>query len=804
LLPLNNLRVLETGRGDMAAYCGRLLADAGADVVKIEPPQGGPLRRRGPFPCGSPHPERGGMFLSMNTNKRGVALDLGRKESREDLSALLNWSDILITDVPLKQRAKLGLARRSLHAANPGLVIVSIVPFGESGPYRDYAANDHVLASMSGLAFATPGMPDHVDDPDKEPPLRPSTPIAHLIAGAAAALSALMAWRLTQSDGRGRYVEVSAQEAVATLLYRDIFNYSYGHKITGRRPVPLAMMPNAVMPCKDGFAILGIPFDHMWDKFVKVMDSPDWASLEVFKDTLSRAQNWDALEPLLREWTMRRTGQEIMETCQKAGLPCFEAFPISRVLSSPQEASRRYFWNLPLDESREYKLAGAPYIFSRTPLNLRRPAPSLGQHTREVLAEAERRLPKEAALHGPPMARPLEGVRVIDFGQVVAVPFGTQLMAWMGADVILVESRVRLTTRTYPPFAYGKSSPDNAGAFNLLGSNKRSVTLDLTTPRGQALAKGLVATADVVVENFSTGVMEKFGLGYQELKKAKPDIIMASVSGFGRTGPMARYAAFHSGVNFASGFGSITGHPGGRPRIMGSLLPDAVSSLFWLFAVLAALEERRHSGQGQYIDVSMSEVLMHLMPEAIFDYSVNGMEPQFLGNRDRVNAPQGVHRCQGWDAWVGVSIETDAQWGALCRAIGYPRLAANRRYATSQSRHTLHDEIDAIITRWTIQRTREEAAAALQSAGVPAGPVLNPKDLLKDPHLTSRGFVRAVDHPTAGRRRMLGVPWRISGAAPVKYGRAPLLGEHSSQVLHDLLGLPDEEIESLVREKVIY
>jgi crotonobetainyl-CoA:carnitine CoA-transferase CaiB-like acyl-CoA transferase len=279
---------------------------------------------------------------------------------------------------------------------------------------------------------------------------------------------------------------------------------------------------------------------------------------------------------------------------------------------------------------------------------------------------------------------------------------------------------------------------------------------------------------------------------------------MASVSGFGRTGPMAKYAAFHSGVNFASGFGSVTGHPGGRPRIMGSLLPDAVSSLFWLFAVLAALEERRRSGKGQYIDVSMSEVLMHLMPEAIFDYCVNSREPQFLGNRDRVNAPQGIYRCKGWDAWIGVSIETDAQWRALCRAIGQPRLARDPRYATHQARQARHDELDAVIAGWTRQRTLAEAAAILQTARVPAGPSLNPKDLLNDLHLASRGFVRAIDHPTAGRRRMLGVPWRISRAAPVKYGRAPLLGEHSSQVLKNVLGMSDEQIESLVTEKVLY
>ena len=367
MLPLDGLRVVEFGRTCMASYCARLLADGGADVIKIEPPEGDAARRRGPFPNDVPSQHRSGLFHGLNVNKRSVVLDAKTPRGRAALTQLLDTAHVLVSDLPQREAGSVGLTRRRLARSHPHLLVTSITPFGESGPYRDFQANEHVVYNMSGLAFATPGLPDHVDDPNKEPPLRPSTPISELIAGAVGATATLFAVISWTRDGLGRHVEVSAQEAVASMLYRDVVAYSYIRLITGRRPVQVALMPNAVMPCKDGFVILAVPYDHMWKPFASIMGSPDWAEWEVFKDTTSRAVNWDALYPLLLEWTMRHTGDEIMRMAQSEGIPCFPAYTLGDVVNSTHERERGYFWPVRLNDSSTAKVPGSPSSFRVLP-----------------------------------------------------------------------------------------------------------------------------------------------------------------------------------------------------------------------------------------------------------------------------------------------------------------------------------------------------------------------------------------------------------------------------------------------------
>ena len=803
MLPLEDIRIVDYGNTSMSAHCGRLLADAGADVIKVEPTTGDPARMRGPFPDDIPDPERSGLFLLTNVNKRGMCLDLDGLDQRATFARLLEWADVLVTDLsPLKARS-LGLTWRRLHRLHPRLIYASITPFGERGPYRDYLANDHVIYNMGGLAYATPGLPDHVDDPSKEPPLRPSTPIAELIAGTVGAISTLLALQLRQRDGKGRRIEVSAQEAVASVLTRDVASYAYRRLITGRRPVEAARMPNLVMPCKDGFVLLAIPYNHMWKSLVGLMGNPDWAELEVFQDSLSRAANWDALYPLLLEWTTQYSGEEIMQMTQNVGLPCFSAFTLSSVVDSDHERDRGYFWSAPVSGNKTAKVPGSPFILSETPLHMRRAAPKLGEHSEEILDQIDAVVNKGESNKGWDKTLPLEGIRIIDFGQFVSIPFCSQILGWMGAEVIVVETRERALMRGSPPFVLGRPQTPNTASFNYVGTNKMSLTLNVADPQGLLAVKKLVGLSDVVLENFATGTIERLGLGYSELRKIRPDIIMLSLGGFGRKGAMAHYAALHSGVNMASGMTMMTGFPGGRPRLLGSFAPDTISGLYACLAVIEALYHREKTGWGQYIDLSMTEVLSHFMPEAVFDYVVNGREPEFLGNRDRVHAPQGIYSCRGWDAWIGVSITTKAQWKALCRVMKWPDLAEDTLLDTSEGRHARHDEIDSAITQWTRRLPREEAVRLLQVAGVPAGPSFNAKDLLNDPHLKARGFVRSVDHPEAGRRRLLGVPWRISDMKSVKINRPPLLGEHTLELLGGLAGLLPDEVQGLVDRGVI-
>ncbi len=813
-LPLDELRVLEWGRTSMAAYCGRLLADAGADVVKVESSEGDPARLRGPFLGDLPDPERSGLFLFLNVNKRGVCLDQARRGWRRTLSDLLGWADVLVTDFPPLEARALGLTWRRLHRAHSKLTLTSITPFGESGPYRDYLANDHVLCNMGGIAYATPGLPDRVDNPRREPPLRPGTPLAELIAGLSGATATLMSLTSTIEDGKGRHVKVSGHQAAASSVYYDVATFSYGRVVTGRRPVSVARMPNAVLPCKDGHVVIVAPWEHLWTRFVALMGNPDWADWEVFQTGLDRGANWDALYHLIADWTTRFTGEEILKMAQEARVPCFPAFSIGRAVDSDHKRERGFFWQTPFDGGREIDVPGSPFIMSRTPSRLRRPAPRLGEHTLEVMAGSANRRSAGGARwwdgddrskeETGPRHLPLEGIRVLDFGQVVSVPFCTRMMGWMGAEVILVETRKRPDFRLSPPFAYGRETPNTGASFNSHAMNKRSVTLNLATPQGRDLARALVKVSDVVVENYAAGTMDRMGLGYETLRRLRPDLVMLSLGAFGRLGEMSRYTALHSGVIMGSGMAAITGYRGDRPRLIGSILPDPISGTFSCMAILEALHHRRRTGEGQYIDISMSEVMAHMMPEAIFDYTVNGREHTRMGNRDRVHAPQGIYRCHGWDAWVGISVTSDDEWRALCSALGQPELADDPRYTTPEGRHLHHDMLDTIITSWTRGHSQREAVELLQEAGVPAGGSSNGRDLLNDPHLNAQKFIRRIDHPEAGRRRYMGMPWSISDIPPTNPRRAPLQGEHTVEVLEQVLGLTPSEIQQLEQDQAIY
>ena len=398
---------------------------------------------------------------------------------------------------------------------------------------------------------------------------------------------------------------------------------------------------------------------------------------------------------------------------------------------------------------------------------------------------------------------PLRGIRVVDLGQAVAAPFAGMWLATMGAEVIHLESHRRLSNRLWPPFADDVHGLNRSGLYNLYNASKLSLTLDLRTDAGREIAHSLIAISDVVTENYSTGTMEKLGLGYQELTKIRPDVIMLSMSAVGRTGPMRHFVGYHSAVLMMSGLADITGYPQGHPRIMGTAFPDPVSGMYAVFAVLGALYRRSKKGMGQYIDVAMTEAMMSLMPEAIFDYTLNNRKPQRVGNEDPWKAPHGVYRCRGDDRWLAISVGSDEEWRALCEAADHKDWLKDPRFADGEARRRHRDELNAVVEAWTRELEPIEATRLLQDAGVPAGPSLTTEDLLNDPHLKERGFVVEVDHPEVGRRAMGSVPWKISEMDPPDHRPAPLIGQHNGYVLCEILGHSTEQMERWVEEGVV-
>ncbi|PKB73338.1 MAG: hypothetical protein BZY75_02385 [SAR202 cluster bacterium Io17-Chloro-G7] len=399
--------------------------------------------------------------------------------------------------------------------------------------------------------------------------------------------------------------------------------------------------------------------------------------------------------------------------------------------------------------------------------------------------------------------QPLKGIRVADFGQIVAMPFTAQILGWLGAEVILVETKHRLTTRVWPPFAEAQPGVNRSGGFNTINNTKLGVTLNLREPQGMELAKRLISISDIVAENYSTGTMERMGIGYQEMQRLRPDIIYLSLGAFGRTGPMKDLAGFHSVINLFSGLAAVTGHPGSHPRILGGIFPDPFSGCYCVLSLLEALYHRSKTGEGQYIEVAMTEALATLLPEAVMAYTLNGKEPERVGNKHQDKAPHDVFRCKGDQKWVAISVENEAQWEALCRVLDRPEWQQDPRFADDEKRLDNQDVLTPLIEAWTLAKSPEEVARALQQAGVAAAPVQDSAEVLTDPHLIDRGFVTWVDHPETGSRPMGTVSWAIDGEKPKDFRPAPLMGEHNRSVFCDLLGLPEEEVARLIESGVI-
>ena len=398
---------------------------------------------------------------------------------------------------------------------------------------------------------------------------------------------------------------------------------------------------------------------------------------------------------------------------------------------------------------------------------------------------------------------PLEGIRVMDLGQFIAMPFCTLWLASLGAEVIAIESRRRFTSRTAPPFPEGHgSNPNASGYFNLLYGSKKSCTVDMTTAAGRDIVRRLAGKVDVVVDNFSTGVLEKLGLGYESIAKINPSVVMASNGAFGRTGPMRNSRGLHSAVNLFSGVADVTGYIDGHPRILGGVIPDPLSGTYSNFAILAALYHRKRTGQGQFIDLAMYEAMMTLIPEAVIDFTLNGIEPQRTGNRDRTKAPHGIYRCKTADSWLAVSVETDEEWASLCRVAKHPEWLTDTRFKDAGKRQENVAALDLAIEIWTREQDVRAATDALQAAGVAAGPVLRCDELLDDEQLLERGLIITTNHPVVGERHQLGIPWRMDSLA-VEYRRAPLLSEHTHETLTKLLGIDEATYASLEADGVL-
>jgi len=403
---------------------------------------------------------------------------------------------------------------------------------------------------------------------------------------------------------------------------------------------------------------------------------------------------------------------------------------------------------------------------------------------------------------------PLSGIRVCDFTWVWAGPYCTLQLAHLGAEVIRIETKTRpCVTRMLPPWPDGKfDSIDKSGYFNQYNQGKKSLSLNFKHPEARDAAWRLIKQSDIVINNFASGVIEKMGFGYEAVKKANPKVIMISLSGYGDTGPYSKYVAYGPAQVPLSGMSALTGYKGFPPMHAGFSYADPNAGVHGAFALICALFHRAKTGEGQYIDMSQWECAMDLLAEGILEYTMNDREPERVGNRDPHMAPHGIFKCLDLpekildvtiDQWVSIVCADDAEWERLARAIGKPGLPTDARFKNLAARKQNEDALEAIITEWTSQRRVADVVTELQNAGVAAGACADSKYISEDPHLNERDYFVYREHPAVGKRQHCGMPWRMSETVCAVKAAAPVLGQHTDEVLTGLLGYSKAEVEKM-------
>ncbi len=817
---LSPYRVLDL-TDERGLLCGQILADLGADVIAVEPPGGSPARRIGPFAGDVPDPERSLLWWAYARNKRGITLDLDQDDGREKLRQLAAGADFLIESAAPGQMAARGLGYGDLAAINPALVYVSITPFGRTGPKAHYAATDLILMAAGG-PLLLPGDDDRA-------PLRVGVAQAYAHAGAEAAGAALIAHRERQRSGRGQHVDVSAQQAVAQATQSQILAAALGVEPLRRFGGGMKAGPFSLRwlyPAKDGYVsitfLFGTVFGPMTRRLMEYIcheggcdeatRDKDWVQpLQSLGAGEEPARELDRVQQVIGEFTATKTKAELLGAALQHGLLVAPINTVQDVVESEQLAARGYWQDVPGSGARNAVRYPGPFArFGERPIRYERPPPAIGEHNDEILNSGlDRREHAPTSVESTAADRvdgdlPLAGVKILDLMWAMAGPAATRVLADYGATIVRVESTRRIdAVRGMVPSIGGAVGPESSGFFQNLNAGKLGLTLDLTTEDGRSVLLDLVRWADVAIESFSPKAMRAWGLDYESLRKVNPQLIMLSSCLMGQAGPLSKFAGFGNMAAAIAGFYSVTGWPDRPPAGPFGAYTDYVSPRFTVAAVLAALDHRDRSGEGQYIDQSQAEAALHFLTPALLDYTVNGRVQTCDGNRDPQMAPHGVYPAAGDDRWVAIAVANVEQWAAFCGVIGRADLFEDQRFATLDARLAHQDELDAVASEWTRARTMQDAEAAMQAAGVPASAVQNSVELYADPQLQHRGHFVSVPHEIHGTTIIEGSRARLS-RTPARVERSgPTFGRDNFYVLETILGYDAERIAELAAAGVL-
>lgn len=822
---LDGVRVIDLTRNVAGPYASKLLADQGAEVIKLEPPGGDPSRAFGPFPNDVPHAERSGLFLHLNRNKRSMVVDPSSQEGGERIRALAADAHIVLEDYPPGTAQTWGWNWQTLQAVNPAMVMTSITPFGQSGPYRDYRGSELTLQAIGGPLYA--------NGHQRREPLKLAGHYAHYHAGIVAALATLMALRRAEATGQGDWIDIAVHECQAGCRDRQtvyLTMAAYTGLSVGRLGAAVFRMGAGVRACLDGYVnIMGAR--NRLPRLLRLIGREDLLAhphiMEppgIIPDDLV-----ETVEGAYATWLKQMPKRQAVAEAQAAGLLAGAVYTVADVLQDPHFQVRKIWETVEHPATGPLQYPGRPFVLSQSPQRPSQRAPLLNEHADVVKASSRRRSRRSATVvQEGPLALPLADLRVAEITVVWAGPHVTQLLAEWGADVIRVEpvhkpqpytrGMESVLTRAQAQALAAQGIPtrlaDNDpqmdpwnrnAAFNSHARHKRSMACDIMAPEGREALLRLLKHCDVLVENNVPETMDKAKISWETLHAINPRLIMLRMPAFALDGPYRNYRAFGLHVEAMVGHTHLRGYPGQSPEMLSeSLASDGIAGVQGALAVMMALRHRERTGEGQLIEMPLTEGFLPTLGEFIMDYTMNGRDTPSQGNRHRWHAPHNVYPCRGEDNWIAIDVDTAEAFAALCRVIDAEHLSRDPRFSCDQARLHHVDALDKALAGLTRGHDKEDLFHALQAAGVCAAPVRRAVEVLHDPQLNARGFY--VSLPTADEQRLYRYPGLIFKMLRtpnvLRFGPARL-GEHNREIYCDLLGYSPQQLAELENKKQV-
>jgi crotonobetainyl-CoA:carnitine CoA-transferase CaiB-like acyl-CoA transferase len=778
--PLDELRVVEISDRIAGSYCGKLLVDVGAEVRKIEPRQGDPLRRFTAGGSAVPDAADAPLFSYLNAGKRSITSAVDGERCTAELAA----ADVIILTATRSQAATLGIVPEQLLAASPRALVVTISDFGWRGPYAERAATEFTLQAWSGLTGFR-------GDP-AGPPISIGGQLGEYMGGVFAAFGVLALCRRVRQGGPGEHLDMSMLEAI-TLMQSGEWLHS---QLLQTPPVTRTVEVPSIEPAKDGFVGITMVTGQQWLDFATMVDCRKLTEIPQLRFQIGRWEYRDLIRELIGPWMAGRTVDEIVELGQLFRLPIAPLGNGSTIRDTAYVRERGVFVANPAG----FRQPRTPWLMSQCRPAPLRAAPSLGEANDEEVWQ-RRTFNQEPVQPG----LPLEGLRIVDLTAFWAGPAATHALAALGADVVKVESIQRpdgirfsgaMRTDVDDWWEYG-------WVFHAVNTNKRSVTLDLASDEGRRLFLALVAGAGAVIENFSPRVMDNFGLTTDVLLDVNPRLVVARMPAFGLTGPWRDRVGFAPTMEQIAGLAWVTGLPEGPPVTPRGAC-DPLAGIHAAFALLAAVHFAERTGQGQLVELPMIESVLNVTAGQPIEFEVFGTTLSRRGNRGHSPAIQNLYRCAGDDDWIAVTVCSDDQWRALMGLMGRPSWSDDEALATVTGRRQRADDIDHRLQDWFAAQRLEPAVELLAAAGIPAAPVVSPSLVTDNPQLRHRGFFEPLEHPRTGKGWYPRPPFApLAGQTRWLKRTPPILGEHNEQILRDLCGLTESDVAGLAASEVI-